>query len=326
PGALAEAGGARPRAALPADLRPLERALARSRPETSASRSGPQGRRRRDSVRRRLRPVGLGGLWRAVRLGPAAHGRRGSRRGDPAPALPLVAARLSWRGLPHRHLRSHRWRRRRSRGVGRRNDPHGSHPRAGPLRRPRMCRRRRPHRPDTQPARGRRRLSIMAGYTDFVLFRRLLGLARPYWPHVVALFLLSLLSSPLALLAPLPLKIAVDSVIGSRPLPRLAEPLVPDALRSPAALLAVAVGLMMVIALLGQLQALVSTLQRAYIKEKLVLNFRRRLFRHVQRLSLAYHDARGASDSTYRIQHDATAVEYVLIEGVIPFVSATVTL
>src|SRR5439155_12052286 len=58
PGALAEAGGARPRAALPADLRPLERALARSRPETSASRSGPQGRRRRDSVRRRLRPLG----------------------------------------------------------------------------------------------------------------------------------------------------------------------------------------------------------------------------------------------------------------------------
>ena len=115
-------------------------------------------------------------------------------------------------------------------------------------------------------------------------------------------------------------------MIGSRPLPRLAEPLVPDALRSPAALLALAVGLMMVIALLGQLQALVSTLQRAYVKEKLVLNFRRRLFRHVQRLSLAYHDARGTSDSTYRIQHDATAVEYVLIEGVIPFVSATVTL
>jgi ATP-binding cassette subfamily B protein len=167
----------------------------------------------------------------------------------------------------------------------------------------------------------------MASYTDVVLFRRLLGLARPYWPHVVALFLLSLFSGPLALLAPLPLKIAVDSVIGSRPLPRLAEPLVPDALvRSPATLLALAVGLMMAVALLSQLQGLASTLQRAYVREKLVLTFRRRLFSHVQRLSLAYHDARGASDSTYRIQHDATAVEYVLIEGVIPFISATVTL
>src|SRR5436309_621612 len=42
--------------------------------------------------------------------------------------------------------------------------------------------------------------------------------------------------------------------------------------------------------------------------------------------SLAYHDARGTSDSTYRIQHDATAIQYVLIESVIPFLSATVTL
>src|SRR5207249_1618608 len=121
--------------------------------------------------------------------------------------------------------------------------------------------------------------------------------------------------------------IAVDSVIGLHPLPHAIAPLVPEAIaHSPAVLLAIAVGLLVTVALLRQLQGLTNTLLQAYVKEKLVLNFRRRLFRHVQRLSLAYHDARGASDSTYRIQHDATAVEYVLIEGVIPFVSATVTL
>src|SRR2546428_2453858 len=162
---------------------------------------------------------------------------------------------------------------------------------------------------------------------DAVRFRRLFSQARPYWPHVAALFLLSLLSSPLSLLTPLPLKIAVDSVIGSHPLPHVIAPFVPDAIaRSPATLLAIAVGLLVTVALLRQLQGMTNTLLQAYVKEKLVLNFRRRLFRHVQRLSLAYHDARGTSDSTYRIQHDATAVEYVLIEGVIPFVSATVTL
>src|SRR2546426_9543373 len=162
---------------------------------------------------------------------------------------------------------------------------------------------------------------------DVVLFRRLLSQARPYWPHVAALFLLSLLSSPLSLLTPLPLKIAVDSVIGSHPLPHVIAPFVPDAIaRSPATLLAIAVGLLVTVALLRQLQGMTNTLLQAYVKEKLVQNFRARLFRHVQRLSLAYHDARGTSDSTYRIQHDATAIQYVLIESVIPFISATVTL
>src|SRR5437867_1147401 len=162
---------------------------------------------------------------------------------------------------------------------------------------------------------------------DVVLFRRLLSQARPYWPHVAALFLLSLLSSPLSLLAPLPLKIAVDSVIGSHPLPHVIAPFVPEAIaHSPAGLLAIAVGLLVAVALLRQLQGLTNTLLQAYVKEKLVQNFRARLFRHVQRLSLAYHDAIGTSDSTYRIQHDATAIQYVLIESVIPFISATVTL
>src|SRR5881296_4197893 len=162
---------------------------------------------------------------------------------------------------------------------------------------------------------------------DVVLFRRLLSQARPYWPHVAALFLLSLLSSPLSLLTPLPLKIAVDSVIGSHPLPHVIAPFVPEAIaHSPAGLLAIAVGLLVAVALLRQLQGLTNTLLQAYVKEKLVQNFRARLFRHVQRLSLAYHDARGTSDSTYRIQHDATAIQYVLIESVIPFISATVTL
>src|SRR5437667_10889995 len=162
---------------------------------------------------------------------------------------------------------------------------------------------------------------------DVVLFRRLLSQARPYWPHVVALFLLSLLSSPLSLLTPLPLKIAVDSVIGSHPIPHVISPFVPEAIaHSPAGLLALAVALRVGVALLRQLQGLTNTLLQAYVKEKLVQNFRTRLFRHVQRLSLAYHDATGTSDSTYRIQHDATAIQYVLLESVIPFISATVTL
>ncbi|HKG91719.1 MAG TPA: ABC transporter ATP-binding protein [Gemmatimonadaceae bacterium] len=160
-------------------------------------------------------------------------------------------------------------------------------------------------------------------YSDAVLFRRLLAQARPYWAHIGALFLVSLLSSPLALLAPLPLKIAVDSGLGSQPVPGALRALMPDALtRSRPAILVLAAGLVVAVALASQLQDLASALLRAYTGEKLVLSFRAQLFRHVQRLSLAYHDTRGTADSIYRIQSDAASIQFIAIDGVIPFVAS----
>src|SRR3989442_15916094 len=73
---------------------------------------------------------------------------------------------------------------------------------------------------------------------DLALYRRLARQAAASWHLVAVLFLVSLLASPLALLAPLPLKIAVDSVLGSRPLPGLLDALLPaGATRSTAGLL-----------------------------------------------------------------------------------------
>jgi len=59
---------------------------------------------------------------------------------------------------------------------------------------------------------------------DVVLYRRLLQEARPYWFHLAGLFGLGLLASPVALLTPVPLKIAVDSVLGGHPLPVFLQP------------------------------------------------------------------------------------------------------
>lgn len=162
-------------------------------------------------------------------------------------------------------------------------------------------------------------------YTDRGLYRRLLHQARPYWPHIVVIFLLDLLTTPLALLAPLPLAIAVDSALGSEPLPGFLDAWLPADTWSWEAVLALAVILLVGIALLSQLQALAASLLRTYTAEKLGLDFRAQLFRHVQRLSLAYHDSRGTSDSVYRIQYDTSAIQYVAIDGVLPFVTASVT-
>ena len=68
-----------------------------------------------------------------------------------------------------------------------------------------------------------------ARYTTLTPYRRLLRQARPYWLHLLGTLVLSLVSTALALLAPLPMKLAVDSVIGSQPIPGFLRPLAPRA-------------------------------------------------------------------------------------------------
>jgi ATP-binding cassette, subfamily B, bacterial len=150
---------------------------------------------------------------------------------------------------------------------------------------------------------------------------------RPYRLHTAGIFLLSLLQSPLALLTPLPLKIAVDSMVGSHHLPSFLALLLPaSATLSHTAVLILTAGLFVAVALLSQLQQLGSSVLSTYTGERLVQNFRTQLFRHVHRLSLAHHDTQGTADSTYRIQYDAMAIQTIAIDGIIPLIGAALTL
>jgi ATP-binding cassette subfamily B protein len=150
------------------------------------------------------------------------------------------------------------------------------------------------------------------------LYRRLLFEARPYWRHIAALFALSLLSSVFALLTPVPLALAVDSVVGNAP-----PGFVP--IHSQTGVLLFAAGLFLLLTLLKQLQEFGRLLLSTYTGENLLLGFRSRLFRHAERVSLGYHDSRGTADSAYRIQYDATAVSNIAVTGLIPFFTATMT-
>ena len=138
---------------------------------------------------------------------------------------------------------------------------------------------------------------------------------------------MGMLATPLMLLAPLPLKIAVDSVVGSSPLPGFMEPLTPDWLSdSTIRLLSLAAGLQVMVVLLSQLHELVGHVLRARAGEGLMLDFRSALFRHVQRLSLLFHDTSGMGDLLYRIQYDAPAIREITINSVISMLSAAVML
>ena len=103
---------------------------------------------------------------------------------------------------------------------------------------------------------------------------------------------LSLLSLPLTLLYPLPLRLVVDNVIGRKPLSGFLANMFP--LHSA---LFVAVALVLSIAAIVNLQGMASWWLQTYIGEKLVWGFRAKLLNHVQRLPLSFHDRYGASDS-----------------------------
>ena len=150
---------------------------------------------------------------------------------------------------------------------------------------------------------------------------RVLAQTRSCWPHLAAISLLGLLSLPLTLLYPIPLKIAVDSALGQQPLPFLAQRFIASSHPQLAAL-SIAIALLLVLAVLANLQGLATWWLQTYTGEKLVWDFRAELLNHVQRLPLAFHDRYGATDSVYRIQHDAPAIQYVAIQGIIPLITA----
>jgi ATP-binding cassette, subfamily B, bacterial len=153
------------------------------------------------------------------------------------------------------------------------------------------------------------------------IYLRLLRDARPYAPRIGALTFLSLLATPLALLLPVPLKIAVDSVVGSQPPPAILEALLPAAATHSDTALLITVGVMFVaIAFLSQLVELARLILGTHTGERLLILFRCTLFLHVQRLSLSYHDRRAVGDSAYRIQWDASNLRD-LVEALFPLIA-----
>src|SRR3954465_15806493 len=97
--------------------------------------------------------------------------------------------------------------------------------------------------------RGRSRSMAAPSRSDITLIRRMLGEARPYLPHLLGLLLVELLGTPLALLGPVPLKLAVDSVVHGRPLPPFLQSWLGPAAGQPQKLLLWVCGMSLLVAL-----------------------------------------------------------------------------
>src|SRR5207245_11272422 len=91
-----------------------------------------------------------------------------------------------------------------------------------------------------------------------------------------------------------------------------------SATRSPTGVLTIAVVLLLGVTAVDNLFALVNSFLRTWTAEKLLLDFRVRLFSHLQRLSLGYHDAKVTTDSVSRIQSATASMQYLVIDGLGP--------
>src|SRR5687767_6915987 len=97
------------------------------------------------------------------------------------------------------------------------------------------------------------------------LYRRLLLEVKPYGLHLLGILFVTLLSIPLSLLTPLPVKIAVDSIIGSHPLPTFVQEVLPTALaHSRDGILIFILVATIIIAILSGLQRLASSWLQTY--------------------------------------------------------------
>ena len=164
-------------------------------------------------------------------------------------------------------------------------------------------------------------------YSITRLLKRTFIECRVYWPHITGLFILKLLATPLALMMPFAMKILIDSGFGTVALPAFVTIFFPHNFKFDfSSIVMISASLLILIALIDNIVDVVAWIFETYTGEKIVLNFRTTVFNHIQRLSLAYHDTKGISDSIYRMQWDTMGVRTFLLDNISPLFQSIITL
>jgi ATP-binding cassette subfamily B protein len=157
---------------------------------------------------------------------------------------------------------------------------------------------------------------------------RILRYLRPYWKLATVSGILIILSSMTALLAPWPLKLIVDSVLGNHPVRPTLAPIV-HALHAfgagKLAILAFAVLAGLVIVATQNALSVVHSYVTTSFEQKMILDFRSDMFQQAQRLSLAFHDQKRAGAMIYTINNQGHAAVGVLMAAQ-PLTQSAITL
>jgi ABC-type multidrug transport system fused ATPase/permease subunit len=161
--------------------------------------------------------------------------------------------------------------------------------------------------------RARRRRSDKPGSAlsrSWKLLPRAFPYLRPYRGKSALSVALTVLSAAAALAEPIPFAFIIDTVLSQRDPPEWLTSIVGD---SPATLIIVAVLASLALTLATGGLTVVNEYLTTSVDQRMVLDFRSDLFRHVQRLSLTFHDNMKTGQLMYRVNDQADSLGQIIV-------------
>ena len=149
---------------------------------------------------------------------------------------------------------------------------------------------------------------------------------RQYRGRMVTLGFIVALNIALGLLAPWPLKLVVDNVLGGQPLPAPLARVNDFSGGSPIALLIFVVAGGLVLQVFTQVVSMANTQLQVDTGQRLAYALRSRLLEHIQALSLRHHVVTRTADSVYRLEGDAYCINDLVMAGFFGLFTSLVTL
>ena len=158
-------------------------------------------------------------------------------------------------------------------------------------------------------------------------WRQILELLKPHWKALSLAFLAVLGETITDLLDPWPLKIIVDNLLQSKPLPDwLAGVVESIAGHDSLAVLNFAVLAVAVIAIVGAISSYTEKYLTTRVGQWVMHDMRRTLYQHIHHLSLAEHDEKRTGDLIGRVTNDIEAVQDFITSALLGMLVNALTL
>jgi len=157
-------------------------------------------------------------------------------------------------------------------------------------------------------------------------WRQMVELLRPHW-KAMSLALVAVLGETITdLLDPWPLKIIVDNVLQSKPLPPWLAGIVSHLGQNKLAVLNFAVLAVAIIAIIGAVSSYTEKYLTTSVGQWVMHDLRRTLYQHIHHLSLAEHDEKRTGDLISRVTSDIEAVQDFITSALLGMLVNVLTL
>jgi len=147
----------------------------------------------------------------------------------------------------------------------------------------------------------------------------------PYWRLATVSVSIMVAAGLIGLVVPWPLQILIDNILGHKPLPPAFKSILGPVVDSPNGFLALVVVAGFLIVLVQNALTVLNNYVNVQIEQNMVLDYRSDLFRHAERLSLAFHDQKRSGMLIYAINGQGDAVARVVMT-IPPLVQSLLTL